>query len=593
MWSRWPGTCLLMLVLALGGVSGCLGESSSSDDESVDSGDGDDNSGGGGSGGGNGSNTVSRAAAARFLDQATFGATPSGVERVRDIGMEQWIEDQFQAPMSNWRDKPCYGYGDDSNRRDDGCARTGRFRNHRWFDNALTGEDQLRQRVAFALSQIWVINEKNTGADYESHGPHVNWFQVLNEHALGNYFELMKAATKNPMMGDFLDMACSRRPAKGELANENYARELLQLFTLGIHERNMDGTLKRDSNGEPIPVYNGEQVQAFARALTGWSYTASPKGRNNGKQNQFCIYNTQKYASMKKPMRAAFPKWHDSGAKTLLNGQRLPAGQSAEQDLNDALRNIFNHPNIAPFVAKQLIQHLVTSNPSPAYVRRVAATFAGKGDNKRGDMKATVRQILLDPEARRGDDPSKRRAGSGYLREPILYMTGLIRSLGADVDPQQTQRNHYGDGSAGAHWGMYFFRHSKRMGQPLHEPLSVFSFYPPDYVSQHAPNLLAPEFAIMDTSTALERANFVDELVSGAHPYVRFNQREDARYRQLAANQPAKLLDRLDTMLLHGGMSQAMRGEIRSAMGMARSPKDKLAMATYLVATSPAYQVIQ
>lgn len=598
MWLRLPATLLLTLVLALGGLTACGGDSSDDDgggdDATVDDGDGggDDGPDGDDSGGddSDGGETISRAAAARFLDQATFGATPSSVERVRDIGREEWIEEQFDVPMSNWRDKPCYGHGEDHERRDDGCARTDRFRNHRWFDNALTGQDQLRQRVAFALSQIWVVSEKNTGNDFHSHGPHVNWFQVLNEHALGNYFELMKAATKNPMMGDFLDMACSADPGEDELANENYARELLQLFTLGIHERNMDGTLKRDNNGDPIPVYNGDQVQAFARAFTGWGYSASPKGREMGKQNQFCIYNND-YASYKKPMRAGFPNKHDSRAKTLLSGQRLPAGQSAEDDLNDALRNIFNHPNIAPFVSKQLIQHLVMSNPSPQYVRDVARTFAGRGGNERGDMKAVVKEILLHPEARRGDDPAKRRRSSGQLREPILYMTSLIRNLGADVNPQHTKRDHYNDGGAGAHWGKYFFRASKKMGQPLHEPLSVFSFYPPDYVSQHAPDLVAPEFATLDTSTALERTNFVDEVVSGAHPYVRFNQREDTRYRQLAKNKPAELLDRLNTMMLHGGMSEAMRNEIRNAMAMARNPKDKLAMATYLVATSPAYQV--
>ena len=599
MGSRLSLTILLVIVLVLGGISGCGGDSSSDDgNANPESGDSTGDSGGGlgsndGSGGGDsgGDESVSRAAAARFLDQATFGATESDVERVRDIGMERWIDQQFDAPMSNWGDKPCYGYGDDDERRDDGCARTDHFRNHRWFDNALTGPDQLRQRVAFALSQIWVVSEKNTGNDFNSHGPHVNWFKVLNEHALGNYFKLMKAATKNPMMGDFLDMACSRRPAEGELANENYARELLQLFTLGIHKRNMDATLTRDGNGNPIPVYDGDQVQAFARAFTGWGYSASPKGRDMGKQSQFCIYNND-YASYKKPMRAGFPKWHDSGAKTLLNGKRLPAGQSAEEDLNAALRNIFNHPNMAPFVSKQLIQHLVTSNPSAGYVRRVARTFAGKGDNTRGDLKAVVRQILLDPEARRGDDPAKRQQRDGHLREPILFMTGLIRSLGGEVNPAQTKTNHYGDGDVDAQWGEYFFNQGKRMGQPLHEPLSVFSFYPPDYVSQHAPELLAPEFATMNTSTALERTNFVDEVVSGAHPYVRFNQREGSEYRRLAKNDPDQLLDRLDTMLLHGGMSEAMQNEIRSAMSMARSPKDKLAMATYLVATSPHYQVL-
>lgn len=584
-----PPFVSIILVVALTACGGDdVWDSDSSDGETTS----DTTNDGGTNPDGDGDNDpVTRAAAARFLDQATFGATPSAVEQVRELGMERWIEDQFETPMSNWDDKPCYGHGDDHERRDPGCAQTNKFRNHRWFDNALTGADQLRQRVAFALSQIWVISEKNTGNDFHSHGPHVNWFEVLNKHALGNYRGLMEAATKNPMMGDFLDMACSRDPGPDELANENYARELLQLFTVGIHEKNMDGTFKRDNSGNRIPIYNGDQVQAFARAFTGWGYSASEAGIENGKQDKFCIYNND-WASYKKPMRAGFPNQHASGGKTLLNGTRLPAGQSAKQDLDGALDNIFNNRNIAPFVSKQLIQHLVTSNPSPSYVRDVARTFAGRGDNKRGDMKAVVKEILLHTEARRGDDPSERRRDDGYLREPILFMTSVIRSLGADVNPNHTKQDHYGDEGAGAHWGKYFFRASKHMGQPLHEPLSVFSFYPPDYVSQHAPDLLAPEFAIMDTSTALERTNFVDEVVSGEHPYVRFNQTEESEYRRLAKKNPDKLLDRLDTRMLHGGMSSAMRGEIRNAMRRVDSAQDKVAMAAYLVATSPSYQVL-
>ena len=351
-------------------------------------------------------------ATVRFLEESTFGPTPAQVTQVQQIGFAPFLNNQFSAPASTYPD-PAASVTD--------MTPTQQV----FFTNALTGEDQLRQRVAFALSEIWVTSGNTIPP--QSMAPYM---RLLSQDAFTNYRTIMQDVTLSPAMGAYLNMVNNDKPnaSANTHANENYARELMQLFTLGLYELNADGSLQLDSSNNPIPTYDQNTVQAMARAFTGWTY---PTQSGSTPQRHNPTYWLG-------PM-VAFDSNHDTAAKTLLNGTTLPAGQTAAQDLNGALDNLFNHPNIGPFVSKQLIQHLVTSNPSAAYVSRVAGVFASGnfstfGSGQRGDMKAVIAAILLDPEARRGDDPNTAVATDGHLREPILYIANLLRAFGATSD---------------------------------------------------------------------------------------------------------------------------------------------------------------
>ncbi len=264
----------------------------------------------------------------------------------------------------------------------------------------LFAPDQLRQRVAFALSQIFVIGGSKVGDPTA----YTNYLQLLNNEAFTNYRQIMNDVTLSPAMGHWLDMVNNGKPnvSKGDHADENYAREFMQLFTIGTSQLNPDGSYQLDSNGNQIPTYTQNTVEAFALAYTGWTYPLMP-----GATQQ--TYNPAYWNGPMVPVDSN----HDTESKQLLvypgvaGGGLLSAGQTAEQDLNGALDNVFNHPNVGPFVSRELIQHFVTSNSSPGYIQRVASVFNDNGSGVRGDMKSVITSILIDPEARRGDSPPR------------------------------------------------------------------------------------------------------------------------------------------------------------------------------------------
>ena len=324
---------------------------------------------------------VSSAAAVRFLEQSSFGPDTENLNQVSETGFDTYLQNQFASTVTPYPNP----------RPNDGVNNV----QQTFFLNAIAGGDQLRLRSALALNELWVVSA-NTITDTLGY---TNYLRTLDKDALGNYLNVMTDVTLTPAMGNFLNMVNNDAPPPGEHANENYAREIMQLFCLGLNQLNPDGTPVLDSNGNPIPTYTQADVMDVGRAFTGWTYPLTP-----GKPSQ--NHNPEFYGG---PM-VAVEGLHDIGAKTIL-GQTIPAGQSAEADLASALGIIFNHPNVGPFVATQMIEHLVTSNPSPAYVQRVATafntgTFNNYGSGKRGDMQAMVAAILLDPEARRGDDPA-------------------------------------------------------------------------------------------------------------------------------------------------------------------------------------------
>jgi uncharacterized protein (DUF1800 family) len=430
------------------------------------------------------------------------------------------------------------------------------FLQQHFFINALVGQDQLRQRVAFALSQIMVVSARKV----TDPSAFVLWENMLQNDALGNYSTLLTDVTLSPVMGNYLDMVNNDKPDPntGITPNENYAREVMQLFSIGLNELNLDGTSQLDGSGNPIPTYSQDTIEGFAYTFTGWTYPTQP-----GNTPQF--WNPQYYSGPMIP----FDTHHATTAKLLLNGVTVPAGGTALNDLTAAMQNIFNHPNVGPFICKQLIQHLVTSNPSPAYVARVAAVFNDNGSGVRGDLKAVVSAILLDGEARRGDDPTQAQANDGHLKEPLLFMMNVLRALNAISD--------------GANLAFY----AADMKQEPMFPPSVFNFYHPSYIIQGS-TLLGPEFEILNTSTIIARINFVNDLL-----YQSVGQGTTADISGFAglAADPAQLLDTISTVLLHGNMSSDMRSTLITTLSGIPDNTRRAQAGLYLVASSSQFQV--
>jgi uncharacterized protein (DUF1800 family) len=378
-------------------------------------------------------------------------------------------------------------------------ARPGFFhRNSAWFKDVISGEDQLRQRVAFALSQIFVISIENTQLLNWENGV-TAYYDVLLDHAFGDFRSLLEKVTLQPSMGLYLSHLRNAKadPETGALPDENYAREVMQLFTIGLNELQPDGTLKLNNRGLPIATYTNDTIQEMAKVFTGWTFASA----NPNNDNQFRRSARDDVTPM-----ILFPQFHDDSEKTIITGRVLPAGQGGEADLRDTLDTLFEHPNTGPFIARRLIQRLVTSNPSPGYIYRVAQKFADNGSGQRGDLGAVVRAILTDYEARSTELAA---TGSfGKLKEPILRLTGLFRLLPVSAD----------DGRLDIR-GMQ----GLLAQEPLRAP-SVFNYFEPDYTrpgSIAGAGLFAPEFQIMTDTTAITASNMYYNHIYGTPGGVR------------------------------------------------------------------------
>ena len=496
------------------------------------------------------------ATAARLLDQATFGPTLSTIQQVQATGVDAWITQQFNTPDTPLANIPtplpalCLAANTPTN-----CEES------EWWQAVLSGPDQLRQRVAFALSEIFVISSDTDNATTITY-----YHNTLAQDAFSNFETIMHDVTVSPGMGAYLNMLNSAKAPAGQIPNENYARELMQLFTIGLNMLNDDGTLQLDASSNPIPTYTQDQVQAFAAAYTGWTYATASGGVPTKFPN-----GTPNYLA---PM-VAVETAHDTTAKTLLNGTVLPAGQTAEADLAGALDNIFNHPNVGPFVCKQLIQHLVTSTPSPAYVARISAVFANNGSGVRGDMQAVVRAILEDQEARAGDTSSA--YDSGHLREPMLWMTEFLRAVGYT----NTDAN-----------GSYFSlsNYSNNLSERPYRSNSVFNFFPPSYVIPQT-TLNAPEFDLENTASAVLRLSLADSLVNNKITSFSIDLSATSPLGVMATNSTGEMVDALGKMFMHGQMPSDMRNEIMGAVG-GLGVAQQVRVATYLVITSSQYKVM-
>jgi uncharacterized protein (DUF1800 family) len=475
----------------------------------------------------------------RLLEQSTWGPTPESVARLQQMGKERFLDEQFALPPSPYPDPV-----------PDMSSMTPVQR--RFFTNAMNGPDQLRQRMAFALGQIFVVSAVKTGSDFQM----IPYLRMLQDKAFGNYLDVMKSVTLSPTMGRFLDMVNNDKPdpVKKTSANENYARELLQLFTIGTVELNPDGSPKLGNTGAPIPAYDEEHVKNFARAFTGWTYPTKP-GATPQK------YNPSYFEG---PM-VAWEANHDKDPKTLLNGVVVPGGRTAQEDLDAALKNVFDHPNVGPFVAQRLIRHFVTSNPSRWYVFRVASVFDNNGQGVRGDLRAVLRAILLDPEA----SAPALSAQAGHLREPVLYAIASLRALKGNVTEENGLAG-YGDG----------------MGQRVFFAPSVFNYFSPLY--RIPGGLSAPEFQITTPSTSLTRANFAYRIArNGFGTSVTVDY---AALESIAGNVDA-LNEALGNAFLGGVMPQALKDAITTACAATTDPRTRVRNAVFLVLSSSFYQV--
>ncbi len=517
--------------------------------------------------------TATDADAYRLLKQASFGPTEAAMNEVKQMGVTAWVDAQLNMPVASrmsalvfyptLRPTTCTNDGV-ANSDATLCARD----NYSLFQlqlaftqNALRQPDQLRQRMAFALSQILVTS----GAD-STLMPYgmAKYQQMFLDSAFGNYKDLLTAVTLSPVMGDYLDMANSNRPVGNITANENYAREIMQLFSIGLYELNPDGTTKKDTLGNLIPTYTQTTVEHLARVFTGWTY-ASFGGvqptRNNPRYYDFPMMPVQSN--------------HDVGTKTLFNGFVVPANMNASAELDLVINHLFAHSNVAPFVSKQLIQKLVSGDPSPAYVGRVSAVFNNNGTGVRGDLKAVVRAILLDAEAR---GPIKTVAGAGKLKEPVLMALSAYRGLGGVND------------------GVWMRTQYAAMSQDLFRAPTVFNYYAPDNTIPNGK--LGPEFEILTSTTAFARFNFmrnvtnvnyaVDATVIGATGTTV----DWAPWQALAGN-PAALVDKLSWIFTGGTLSTSAQQQVVIAVNAlaATDTLGRARTAAYLVLSSSHFQV--
>lgn len=430
----------------------------------------------------------------------------------------------------------------------------------------VNGSDQLRQRVALALSEIMVISA-NGNSMFQHPEAMATYWDVLAQDAFGNFRQLLEDVTLNPGMGDYLDMVHNDKPnaQKNTEPNENYAREIMQLFTIGLYKLNQDGSQQLDNSGQPIPTYDQDVVEGYAHVFTGWYWyqTGTPSWN----------FAPPEY---RHPM-LAFPTHHDTGAKTLLNGVTLPAGQTQAQDLQNGLDLIFNHPNVGPFIAQRLIQRLVTSNPSPGYISRVAGVFANNGSGVRGDLKAVVQAVLLDPEARNLTASNS----YGHEREPLIRLASLYRAFNASASS-----------------GKFVVNNSTfNFGQEALYAPSVFNFFSPFYSQPGAiqsAGLAAPEFQITTDTTAITSANKMRSAV-----YQKPNPNNPdaivldlSGQTQLASN-PTSLVDSLNLLLMSGEMSSNMRSIVINAVTQipAANTLERAQTAVHLIVTSPEFVI--
>ena len=534
--------------------------------------------------------------AAVFLSHATFGPDMESIDalalRIRQIGTraacEEWIDEQFEIPATMHQETIAQMLSDHGFAIDDQRIWLTRYRYHAWWHNAVDAPDQLRQRTAWALSQIFVTNDQDSNfGDVSLDGrgfPHwygpTSYYDMLLRNSFGSYRTLLGDVTLHPVMGIFLSHLRNAKadPNSGSYPDENYAREVMQLFSIGLYKLTRDGRTLRDANGELIPTYDNDVIKEMAKVFTGLTY---PDSENFGWGDS---------RDFQRPMEM-WEEYHDTGEKRIVDGLVLPAHDGSPgkgmQDINATLDKLADHPNVGPFIARRMIQRLVRSNPSRAYINRVAAAFNGDiGSGERGDMKSLVKAVLLDAEVfrsvrgRRATSPLRytaieRGTDFGRLREPMLRYTALIRAF------RSGQVSYNGQSSR---WYM-IPRMQWDFGQAPYGSPSVFNFYLPDYQppgvlgsvlgSRRLPQrtLYAPEFQVLTpvsnnrTSNRIRWDIYSEQVQNDVgyfdnQPLKSIIKFDYTRYKELLVEDRDKMMDMLDLLLCNGTMSQATKANI-------------------------------
>ena len=530
--------------------------------------------------------------ASRFLSQATLGADLATIEQVANQGIEAWIDDQMTVPQSQTLDRLNEVFAEviewylvNGGNPDEVSTRPyWTIFNYTWWENHMKNDDLLRQKVALALSEIFVISIESNLSD-AGFGL-ADYYDVLLKHSFGNFEDMLREISLHPCMGYYLSHLNNPReiPEENIHSDENYAREIMQLFTIGLYELNQDGSRKTDGQGEWIPTYDQADIKELAKVFTGL-------GVGGVMENEWVdepYFGLDIYvADMTTPM-IMYEEWHQPGTKTLVNGYVIPAGQTGLKDINDAVHQLFLHPNVGPFIGKQLIQRLVTSNPTPGYISRVAAVFADNGQGERGDMGAVIKAILMDPEARTCSALEEDRFGK--LREPFTRYTHFSKAI---------QMEQY----YGRYWNVAYGFYEATNQMPL-ASRTVFNFFLPDFqpIGAIADNgLVGPEFQIHNSRTSVEYINRVNDWAvwgyvmddwENDNPSVTYNIEELLPL----ARDPEVLINRLDILFTHGMLSDRTRQIIKDAITPLISDNyryNRTRLALYLMMISPDYAIMK
>jgi len=523
----------------------------------------------------------------RLMRQATLGVNFNDMKEFVKMTPEKWIDEQLKVPSPNMLEKTSlmrkesrdYVISLGYDFKDDTVLTRAEYFNLAWWRHNLENQDYLKQKLAYVYSQIFVISSVVDVGEF-AHGM-ASFYDILLKNTSGNFKELLLGISLHPSMGFYLSHFNNSKsiPERNIHPDENYAREIMQLFTIGLHQLNIDGSLKRDSLGNPIPTYTQKDIKELAKVFTGLSAGKSGNFERGNARFGMNVYGTDFSVPM-----AMYDDWHESGTKSFLN-TTIPAGQKGMKDIEMAIDHIFRHPNVGPFIGKQLIQKLVTSNPSPAYIKKVAETFNDNGKGVRGDMAAVFKAILLHPEARSCE--SLMSPAQGKLQEPMVRLMERTRNYKIIPDANNKIYTDGGD----SRW---------RFDQNILSAPNVFNFYLPTYSplgALRSNNLLGPEFQMHNSTSSIRWANSVMSPDWLMNYYWRM-QREGFYEIELSdlypyANDTEALINQFDKRFTRGQLTLRTRRLMKYNMERNLNTKNRIHSSLGILLLSPEYNILK